>query len=65
MGVEEFCVVNEPLLKVLCLVDGEKPAMGYLYEAMDRAKDVIYWYYEDKGEEGFIRRAEIWSVIDE
>eukprot|EP00253_Pinus_taeda_P012389 PITA_12389 len=31
------CVVTEPLVKVLRLVDGEKPAMGYLYEAMDRA----------------------------
>ncbi|XP_019086262.1 PREDICTED: uncharacterized protein LOC104718701 [Camelina sativa] len=29
-----------PLLKVLRLVDGEKkPAMGYIYEAMDRAKE--------------------------
>ena len=39
--------------------------MGYLYEAMDRAKEVIQWYYEVKGEEGFTRRAKIWSVIDE
>jgi hypothetical protein len=64
-GVEELCVVSEPLVKVLRLVDGEKPTMGYLYEAMDRAKEAIYRYYEDKGEEGFTRRAEIWSVIDE
>jgi hypothetical protein len=33
------------------LVDGEKPAMGYLYEAMDRAKEAIYRYYENKGGE--------------
>jgi hypothetical protein len=25
MGVEELCVVNEPLVKVLRLVDGQKP----------------------------------------
>ena len=32
--------VSEPLVRVLHLVDGdEKPAMGYLYEAMDRAKE--------------------------
>jgi predicted RNase H-like HicB family nuclease len=37
------------------LVDGEKHAMGYLHEAMDRAKEAIYQYYEDKGEEGFTR----------
>ena len=34
--------VSEPLIRVLCLVDGdEKPAMGYLYEAMDKAKEEI------------------------
>ncbi|KAJ9561947.1 hypothetical protein OSB04_007107 [Centaurea solstitialis] len=31
-----------PLVKVFRLVDGEKkPAMGYIYEAMDRAKEAI------------------------
>ena len=39
--------------------------MGYLYEVMDRAKEAIHCYYEDKGEVGFTRRAELWSVIDE
>jgi hypothetical protein len=37
-GVEEVCSVVEPLVKVLRLVDGNKPVMGYLYEAMDKAK---------------------------
>jgi len=33
-----------PLTKVLRLVDGEKkPPMGYIYEAMDRAKETIEW----------------------
>ena len=41
-GVGEVCTVREPLVKLLQLVDGDKPAMGYLYEAMDRAKEVIY-----------------------
>eukprot|EP00253_Pinus_taeda_P011616 PITA_11616 len=36
-GVEEACAVSEPIVKVLRLVDGEKPAMPYLYEGMDRA----------------------------
>ena len=39
--------------------------MGYLYEAMDRAKEVIHCYYEEKGEVGLTRRDELWSVIDE
>ena len=34
--------VSEPLVRVPRLVDGnEKPAMGYLYEAMDKAKEEI------------------------
>ena len=33
--------VSEPLVRVLRLVDGdEKPTMGYLYEAMDKKKEV-------------------------
>jgi hypothetical protein len=43
-GVGEVCTISESLVKVLRLVDGEKPTMGYLYEAMDRAKEAIYWY---------------------
>jgi len=47
------------------LVDGDKPAMGYLYEAMDRAKEAIRAYYEDKGDEGLEKQQIIWRVIDE
>lgn len=37
-----------PLVKVLRLVDGEKyPAMGYIYEAMDRAKEAIRDSFSD------------------
>jgi hypothetical protein len=55
MGVQELCAINESSVKVLRLVDGEKPAMGYMHEAMDRAKEAIHRYYENKGEEGFTR----------
>jgi hypothetical protein len=35
-------MVIEPLVQVLRMVDGdEKPSMGYLYEAMDKAKESI------------------------
>jgi hypothetical protein len=40
-GVDEVCIVSEPLVKVLHLVEGDKLAMGYLYEAMDRAKETF------------------------
>jgi hypothetical protein len=43
------CAISEPLVKVLRLVDGDKPTMCYLYDAMDRAKEAIHRFYEDKG----------------
>eukprot|EP00253_Pinus_taeda_P017244 PITA_17244 len=54
-GVEEACTVSEPIVKVLRLVDGEKLAMAYLYEGMDRAKEAIRSYYADKGSIGLDR----------
>jgi hypothetical protein len=38
---------GEPLVKVLRLVDGEKLPMGYLYEALDQAKERIKTAYKD------------------
>jgi hypothetical protein len=55
-GVGEVCTISEPLVKVLRLVNDEKPVMGYLYEAMDKAKEAIYRCYENKGEEGLTKR---------
>ncbi|XP_075086372.1 uncharacterized protein LOC142169069 [Nicotiana tabacum] len=41
--------IGGPLVKVLHLVDGEqRPPMGYLYEAMDRAKEVIQVSFSDQ-----------------
>eukprot|EP00253_Pinus_taeda_P008482 PITA_08482 len=39
--------------------------MGYLYEAMDRAKEAIRAYYDDKGDDGFQKKLLLWGVIDE
>ncbi|XP_028755565.1 uncharacterized protein LOC114714940 [Neltuma alba] len=50
-----------PLVKVLRLVDGDsKPAMPYIYEAMDRAKEEIADNFEKKES----RYKKIWKVID-
>ncbi|XP_073263283.1 uncharacterized protein [Populus alba] len=39
---EHIVKVSEPLMRVLRLADNEeKPAIGYLYEAMDKAKEAI------------------------
>jgi len=56
--------VSEPLVKVMRLVDSDKLAMGYLYEAMDRAKEAIQAYYVGKGSHGFHRQMLLWDLID-
>lgn len=42
LGVQELCAIREHFVKVLHLVDGEKPTMGYLYEIVNSAKEVIH-----------------------
>eukprot|EP00253_Pinus_taeda_P001619 PITA_01619 len=53
--------VVEPLVKVLRLVDGERMAMGFIYEAMDQAKEKIKKAYKDK----VAKYGPIWAIIDE
>ncbi|KAH0640025.1 hypothetical protein KY285_036611 [Solanum tuberosum] len=54
-------IVYGPLTKVLRLVDGEKkPPMGYIYEAMDRAKETI-----ERGFRGIKKHYEkVFEIID-
>ncbi|KAH9291633.1 hypothetical protein KI387_043179, partial [Taxus chinensis] len=52
--------IVEPLVKVLRLVDGEKLAMGYIYEAMDQAKEQIRAAYKDR----VTKYGPIWEIID-
>jgi hypothetical protein len=56
VGVEEVVAISKPLVKVLWLVDGYKPTIRYLYEAMGRAKEAIRAYYDDKRDDGFQRQ---------
>lgn len=63
-GVEEACAVSEPIVKVRGLVDGEKLAMVYLYEGMDRAKEAIRSCYADKEPVGLDKQMILWDVID-
>ncbi|XP_068666308.1 uncharacterized protein [Aristolochia californica] len=44
-SIEELVAVSEPLLKVLRDVAGGKPAVGFIYEAMTKAKESIRTYY--------------------
>ncbi|KAL4196950.1 hypothetical protein AMTRI_Chr04g185680 [Amborella trichopoda] len=40
-GVNHAILVFLPLVKVLLLVDADKPSMGFIYDAMERAKNEI------------------------
>ena len=57
-----FCLkISSPLVRVLCLVDGEKKApMGYIYEAMTRAKETIVKSFLGNEE----KYKEIFEIID-
>eukprot|EP00253_Pinus_taeda_P017282 PITA_17282 len=59
--VVEIVKVAEPLVKVLWLVDGERLAMGFIYEAMDQAKEKIKAIYKDR----VVKYGPIWAIIDE
>ena len=43
------------------MVDGDKPAMGFIYEAMDQSKEAIKKAYGDKRQKYF----PIWNIIDD
>lgn len=57
----EIVKLAEPLVKVLWLVDGERLAMGFIYEAMDQAKEKIKREYKDK----LAKYGPILAIIDE
>ena len=52
--------ITEPLVKVLRMLDGERMAMGYIYEAMDEAKEKIQEIYKDR----LAKYLRIWDIID-
>ncbi|XP_073031232.1 uncharacterized protein [Primulina eburnea] len=52
--------VGGPVVKVLRLVDGEKPPMSYIYEAMDRDKEAIDVSFDHKDD----KYKDIFAIID-
>jgi hypothetical protein len=44
--VIEVVSMIEPLVKVLRIMDGDKPLMEYIYENMDKAKEAIKTFYK-------------------
>jgi hypothetical protein len=51
---------NNPLIKVLWLVDGGELAMDHIYEAMYHEKDQINTSYKDI----IAKYGPIWEIID-
>nr|TKR91127.1 hypothetical protein D5086_0000226380 [Populus alba] len=59
-SAHEAVSVSEPLIKTLRIVDGDMPAMGYIYEGIERAKSAIKAYYKGIEE----KYMPIWEIID-
>ncbi|KAF9689464.1 hypothetical protein SADUNF_Sadunf01G0094900 [Salix dunnii] len=59
-SAHEAVSVSEPLIKILRIVDGDMPAMGYIYEGIERAKAAIKGYYKGIEE----KYMPIWEIID-
>ena len=57
----EIVLFSQALVKVLRMVDGDKAAMGFIYEAMDQAKEAIKEAYEGKRQ----KYLPMWKIIDE
>ena len=51
---------TKPLVVLLQIVDGEKPSMGYIYEGMDRVKEVVRSFFVGNQD----RNGPIWHVTD-
>ncbi|KAL4181698.1 hypothetical protein AMTRI_Chr12g272390 [Amborella trichopoda] len=60
-GVKRAILVFLPLVKVLRLVDADKPSMGFINDAMERAKNEIA---ENLGDDA-AKYAPIWEIIDD
>ena len=58
---QEIVKFAEPLVNVLRLVDGERLAMGFIYEAMDQEKEQIKRAYKNR----VAKYGPIWAIIDE
>ncbi|KAM3266919.1 putative protein isoform X1 [Capsicum annuum] len=59
-SAREAVMVSEPLLKLLRIVDGDIPAMAYMYEGVERAKMFVKAFYKDV--DG--KYMPIWDIID-
>ncbi|KAK6158024.1 hypothetical protein DH2020_005338 [Rehmannia glutinosa] len=59
-SAREAVSISEPLVKIHRILEGDMPAMGYLYEGIERAKISIKTYYNGITE----RYMPIWDIIE-
>ncbi|KAL3499506.1 hypothetical protein ACH5RR_038599 [Cinchona calisaya] len=59
-SAREAVSISEPLVKILRIIDGDMPAIGYIYAGMEMAKISIKTYYKS-AEEKYVP---IWDIID-
>ncbi|XP_020579099.1 uncharacterized protein LOC110023830 isoform X2 [Phalaenopsis equestris] len=59
-SAHEVVSVSEPILKLLRMVDGDMPSMGYTYEGIERAKQTIKIFYKGCEE----KYTQFWDIID-
>jgi len=45
-SAQEVVTLSEPLVRLLRVIDGDMPAMGYIYEGIERAKQAIKVLYK-------------------
>lgn len=57
---QEAVRISEPFVKILRIVDGDMPAMGYMYESIERAKVAIKAYYKGVEE----KYMPVWDMIE-
>ena len=59
-NAQKVLKMSDPIFEVLRMVDGNKPSMGFIYEAMDHCKEKIASVF-DNVEADY---KDIWEVID-
>ncbi|XP_042483477.1 uncharacterized protein LOC122063838 [Macadamia integrifolia] len=61
---KEILRFMEPIIRVLRLVDGDGATSGYLYEAMERAREVLEKLYEEDHHERFKKIPQMKDATD-
>eukprot|EP01018_Ginkgo_biloba_P025404 Gb_01386 [translate_table: standard] len=59
-NVERVLNMCEPIMEKFCLVDGDNPCMGFIYNGMDHCKDAIARVFNNVVDDYKL----IWDMVD-